>query len=77
MILGHLKSTRILWVDRLSTGPPDLGCHRLCERRLVGVGVGVGVGVSRLDGGQGWVRVILVFSNFCILGLNFTISPGF
>ena len=73
MILGHLKSTRILWVDKLSRGPPDLGCHRLCERRLVGVGVEV----SCLGGGQGWVRVILVFLIFCILGLNFTISPGF
>ena len=25
MVSGHPKSTGILWVDGLSTGPPDLG----------------------------------------------------
>ena len=27
VVSGHPKSTVIPWVDRLSTGPPDLGCH--------------------------------------------------
>ena len=29
VVSGHLKSTEILRVDGLSTGPPDLGCHKL------------------------------------------------
>ena len=29
VVSGHLKSTGIPWVDGLSTGPPDLGCHSL------------------------------------------------
>ena len=29
MVSGHSKSTGILWVDELLTGPPDLGCHSL------------------------------------------------
>ena len=29
VVLGHPKSTGILRVDGLSTGPPDLGCHSL------------------------------------------------
>ena len=28
VVSGHLKSTRIPWVDGLSTGPPDLGRHK-------------------------------------------------
>ena len=31
VISGHPKSTGILRVDGLSTGPPDLGRHRLYE----------------------------------------------
>ena len=27
MVSGHPKSIRISLVNRLSTGPPDLGCH--------------------------------------------------
>ena len=27
VVLGHPKSIGIPWVDRLSTGPPDLGRH--------------------------------------------------
>ena len=27
VVSGHPKSTGILWVDGLSMGPPDLGCH--------------------------------------------------
>ena len=27
VVLGHPKSTKILWIDGLSTGPLDLGCH--------------------------------------------------
>ena len=27
VVSGHPKSTGILRVDRLSTEPPDLGCH--------------------------------------------------
>ena len=27
MISSYPKSTGIPWVDGLSTGPPDLGCH--------------------------------------------------
>ena len=27
MVSGHPKSTGIPWVDGLSTGPSDLGCH--------------------------------------------------
>ena len=27
IVLGHPKSIGILWVDRLSTRHPDLGCH--------------------------------------------------
>ena len=27
VVSGHSKSTGILRVDGLSTGPPDLGCH--------------------------------------------------
>ena len=35
VLSGHLKSTRILRVDGLSTGPPDLGCHSfVSELRL-------------------------------------------
>ena len=29
VVMGHLKSTGILQVDELSTGPPDVGCHSL------------------------------------------------
>ena len=29
VVLGHLKSTGILWVDDLSTGSPDLGRYSL------------------------------------------------
>ena len=29
VVLGHPKSIVILWVDWLSTGPSDLGCHSL------------------------------------------------
>ena len=29
VVSGHLKSIGILRVNRLSTGPPDLGCHSL------------------------------------------------
>ena len=29
VVSGHPKSTRILGVDRLLMGPPDLGCHIL------------------------------------------------
>ena len=29
VILGHPKSTGILLVDGLSTGPSNLGCHNL------------------------------------------------
>ena len=28
VVSGHLKSTGILRVDGLSTGPSDLGCHK-------------------------------------------------
>ena len=28
VVSGHQKSTGILWVDGLSTGPPDLRRHR-------------------------------------------------
>ena len=39
VVSGHPKSTGILLVDGLSTGPPDLGCHRNdrsveCNRRI-------------------------------------------
>ena len=27
VVSGHLKSTGIPWVDKLSTKPPDVGCH--------------------------------------------------
>ena len=27
VVSSHSKSTRIPWVDGLSMGPPDLGCH--------------------------------------------------
>ena len=27
MVSGHPKSTGILQIEGLSTGPPDLGCH--------------------------------------------------
>ena len=27
-VSSHPKSIGIPWVDGLSTGPPDLGCHR-------------------------------------------------
>ena len=30
MVSSHPKSTGIPWVDGLSTGPPDLGCHMDC-----------------------------------------------
>ena len=29
VVSGHLKSIRILLVDGLSMGPPDLGCHSM------------------------------------------------
>ena len=29
VVSGHPKSTGITRFDGLSTGPPDLGCHRL------------------------------------------------
>ena len=29
VVLGHPKSTGILWIDGLSKGPPNLGCHNL------------------------------------------------
>ena len=29
VVAGHPKSTEIQWVDGLSTGPPDLGCHSM------------------------------------------------
>ena len=36
VVSGHAKSTRISWVDGLSTGPSNLGCHRLVsEPRLM------------------------------------------
>ena len=28
VVWGHPKSTGILQVDGLSTGPPELGCHK-------------------------------------------------
>ena len=28
VVSGHPKSTGIPWVDGLSTGPPNLRCHR-------------------------------------------------
>ena len=31
VVSGHPKSTGILWVDGLSTGPPDLGHHNQCH----------------------------------------------
>ena len=35
VVSGHPKSTGILLVNGLSTGPPDLGCHNLVsELRL-------------------------------------------
>ena len=35
VVPGHSKSIRISLVDKLSTGPPDLGCHCLVsELRL-------------------------------------------
>ena len=32
VVLGHSKSIGILRVDRLSTGPSDLGRHRLVSK---------------------------------------------
>ena len=32
VVSGHLKSTGILQVDELSTGPPDFGCHTTCHK---------------------------------------------
>ena len=29
VVLGHSKFIGIPWVDGLSTGPPDLGCHKM------------------------------------------------
>ena len=39
VISGHPKSIRILRVDRLSTGPPDLGRHRLVIAKYLELGV--------------------------------------
>ena len=39
VISGHPKSTRIPWVDGLSTGPPDLGRHRLVIAEYLELGV--------------------------------------
>ena len=33
-VSDHPKSTGIPQVDRLSTGPPDLGCHSENEQRI-------------------------------------------
>ena len=33
VVSGHLKSTEISQVDRLSMGPSDLGCHSLVSKR--------------------------------------------
>ena len=32
VVSGHPKSIGILWVDGLSTGPPDLGRHNMRSR---------------------------------------------
>ena len=32
VVSGHPKSTGFPWVDRLSTGAPDLGCHSLVSK---------------------------------------------
>ena len=34
MVSSHPKSTGIPWVDRFSTGPPDLGCHKGFDEEL-------------------------------------------
>ena len=31
VVSDHLKSTGIPWVDGLSTGPLDLGCHTIFQ----------------------------------------------
>ena len=46
MVSGHLKSTRIPWVDRLSTGPPKIGASQLGIRAQVNDYLGARVGVS-------------------------------
>ena len=45
VVSGHPKSTRILWVDGLSTGPPDLGCQSLVSDDYLGAQVGVSTSV--------------------------------
>ena len=52
VVSGNLKSTGVPQVDRLSTGPSDLGCHSMvsklrymitCSRLGMGLGYGVAV----------------------------------
>ena len=32
VVSGYPKSTGILWVEGVSTGPSDLGCHSLVSK---------------------------------------------
>ena len=41
MVSGHLKSTGILRVDGLSTGPPDLGRHILVSEHRFAITQGL------------------------------------
>ena len=40
VVSGHPKSTRIPWVDGLSVGSPDLGCHKKSLSMQHGLRVG-------------------------------------
>ena len=50
MVSGHLKSTRIPRVDRLSMGPPDLELHSLVSelRQTISYGARVWVSISMI-----------------------------
>ena len=50
MVSGNLKSTSIPWVDRLSTGPPDLELHNLVSelRQTISYGARVWVSISMI-----------------------------
>ena len=47
VVSGHQKPTGIQWVDGLSTGPPNLGCHSLVsELRYTNTQDSVGTGLD-------------------------------
>ena len=41
MVSGHPKSTGISWVERLSTGLPDLGRHSLVSELRFAIALGL------------------------------------